>query len=108
MHVTNGVTCAIHARIYIILWSHTFYLYSEDVLIKFYKSFCYGYYYTHFMLGIDVYYTITIPAWFITRKYHINETILLVLVRALLEYRPPRRHTTTKQFFRALLISFDV
>ncbi len=26
-----------------------------------YKLFCYGYYYTHFMLGIDIYCTITFP-----------------------------------------------
>ncbi len=51
------------------------------------------------MLGIDVYYTITIPAWFITRKYHINETILLVLVRALLESRSRMTSHNNKTYF---------
>ena len=36
-------------------------------------SFCYGYYYTHFILGIDIYYTITIFLLHPYNKYKWNK-----------------------------------
>ena len=61
--------------------------------------------YTHFMLGIDIYCTITIPAWFIPCNYIVNSDPFNFLHA--LSSRFLRSHTFTfefrfHKFFKAL------